>query len=128
MAGRQETRSAAPVLLWLRQDLRLSDNPALLAAVATGAPIVPVFIWSPEEASPWEPGAASRWWLHHSLTSLSASFKALGAPLVIRRGPSVKALLALAKEAGAHAVYFHWTVEPELRRRDDQVTKALTEA
>lgn len=41
--------AAAPVLLWFRRDLRLRDNPALMAAVEAGAPVVPVFIWSPEE-------------------------------------------------------------------------------
>ena len=51
-------------LLWLRHDLRLDDNPALAAAAARGA-VVPVFLWAPEEETPWEPGAASRWWLHH---------------------------------------------------------------
>ncbi|MBU3970277.1 MAG: deoxyribodipyrimidine photo-lyase, partial [Alphaproteobacteria bacterium] len=33
---------AAPVILWFRQDLRLADNPALAAAVATGRPVLPV--------------------------------------------------------------------------------------
>lgn len=41
--------AAAPVLLWFRRDLRLSDNPALIAALKVGAPIIPIFIWSPEE-------------------------------------------------------------------------------
>ena len=38
-----------PVLLWLRRDLRLHDNPALIGSLQAGAPVVPVFIWSPEE-------------------------------------------------------------------------------
>lgn len=38
-----------PVLLWFRRDLRLCDNPALIASLEYGAPIIPVFIWSPEE-------------------------------------------------------------------------------
>lgn len=38
-----------PVLLWFRRDLRLCDNPALIGSLEVGAPIVPVFIWSPEE-------------------------------------------------------------------------------
>ena len=31
----------APIIVWFRQDLRLSDNPALHAAAATGAPLMP---------------------------------------------------------------------------------------
>lgn len=38
-----------PVLLWFRRDLRLCDNPALMASLEAGAPVIPVFIWSPEE-------------------------------------------------------------------------------
>lgn len=38
-----------PVLLWFRRDLRLWDNPALIGALELGAPVIPVFIWSPEE-------------------------------------------------------------------------------
>jgi hypothetical protein len=46
---RPKVPSASPVILWFRQDLRLSDNPALSEAVTRGAPVVPVFIWAPEE-------------------------------------------------------------------------------
>lgn len=41
--------AAPPVLLWFRRDLRLCDNPALIGSLEVGAPVVPVFIWSPEE-------------------------------------------------------------------------------
>jgi hypothetical protein len=52
-------------------DLRLQDHPALAAAIATGLPVVPVFVWPPEsEAADYAPGAASRWWLHQSLSRL----------------------------------------------------------
>ena len=61
----------ATTLVWFRHDLRLDDNPALAAAAARGA-VVPVFIWAPNEEAPWEPGAASRWWLHQSLEKLAA--------------------------------------------------------
>ncbi|MFO0003318.1 MAG: deoxyribodipyrimidine photo-lyase, partial [bacterium] len=82
-------------IVWLRHDLRLEDNPALAAAAARGA-VVPAFIWAPEEEAPWEPGAASRWWLHRSLESLATSLAKAGAPLVIRRGPTLEALRELA--------------------------------
>lgn len=41
--------AAPPVLLWFRRDLRLCDNPALIGSLEVGVPVVPIFIWSPEE-------------------------------------------------------------------------------
>jgi deoxyribodipyrimidine photo-lyase len=112
-------------VLWLRHDLRLDDNPALAAAAARGA-VVPAFIWAPEEEAPWEPGAASRWWLHHSLGKLAAAFEKAGTPLVIRRGPSLEALRKLAKEVGARHVVWNRRYEPAVIKRDTAIKKALT--
>jgi len=111
-------------ILWLRHDLRLDDNPALAAAAARGA-VVPVFIWAPDEEAPWEPGAASRWWLHHSLEKLAAAFTKAGAPLVIRRGPSLDALRKLVKETGATHVAWNRRYEPAVIKRDTAIKKAL---
>ncbi|NBB83773.1 MAG: deoxyribodipyrimidine photo-lyase, partial [Alphaproteobacteria bacterium] len=59
--------SAPTTILWLRRDLRLADNPALHAAAMAGGPVVPLFVLDDEDREPWQPGGASRWWLHHSL-------------------------------------------------------------
>ena len=52
-------------ILWFRRDLRLRDNAALHHAVKNSEEVMPVYIWAQEEESPWEPGGASKWWLHH---------------------------------------------------------------
>jgi len=39
---------ASRSILWFRRDLRISDNPALLAALAESKEIVPVFILDPK--------------------------------------------------------------------------------
>jgi deoxyribodipyrimidine photo-lyase len=107
-------------LVWFRLDLRVADNPALMAAISRGE-IVPVFIWAPEEEGAWPPGAASRWWLHHSLKALA---KDLGG-LVIRRGPSLAALRQVVKETGATAVFWNRRYEPALIARDTKVKQGL---
>jgi deoxyribodipyrimidine photo-lyase len=117
--------SAAPVIVWFDRDLRLADNPALSAAAATGRPVVPVFIWSPEEEAPWAPGAASRWWLHRSLTSLSAALAARGSTLIVRNGPVAAALAALAAETGADRVFWNRRYEPAAIARDRTVEAEL---
>ena len=112
-------------LLWFRQDLRLADNPALLAAVRHGGPVIPVFIWSPEEEGRWQPGAASRWWLHQSLAQLDASLRQRGSRLIIRRGPTLETIRALLDQIGATAVYWNRRYEPAVIDRDSRVKAAL---
>jgi deoxyribodipyrimidine photo-lyase len=115
----------APTIVWFRHDLRLADNPALATAEKRGGPVVPVFIWSPEEEGAWPPGAASRWWLHQSLAALDDHLLAIGSRLVIRRGPALESLRALAKETGAGAVLWNRRFEPAIIARDANVKKSL---
>lgn len=102
---------AETVLMWFRLDLRLSDNPALCAAAATDLPIVPLFLWAPEEDL-LAPGAASRWWLHQSLLQLDRSLHAKGSRLIVRRGPSAETLLAVAAETGARRIFCSRVYQP----------------
>ena len=115
-------------LLWFRLDLRLSDNPALQAAIDRGEPVIPVLIWSPEEEGPWKPGGASRWWLHQSIGQLQSSLRALGSRLIIRRGPTLQTLPKLVEEIGATAVYWNRRYEPALIERDRSVKAALRQS
>ena len=68
-------------LVWFRRDLRLADHPALRQAAARHQRIIPVYLHAPHEEAPWSPGAASRWWLHHSLAAQSEPFDPDGAYL-----------------------------------------------
>lgn len=115
----------APTIVWFRLDLRLADNPALTGAVERGGPVVPVFIDAPEEEKPWVPGAASRWWLHQSLESLSKDLERLGAKLILRRGPTLAALRTLVKETGARAVVWNRRYEPTIISRDTEIKSKL---
>jgi deoxyribodipyrimidine photo-lyase len=117
----------ATTIVWFRHDLRIDDNPALASAAKRGA-VVPVFIWAPDEEARWEPGAASRWWLHQSLEKLAASLEKLGTPLVIRRGPTLAALESLVKETGATHVAWNRRYEPAVIARDTAIKKKLAAA
>jgi deoxyribodipyrimidine photo-lyase len=109
-------------IVWFRRDLRLADNPALAAARAAGHRILPVFIHAPDEEAPWQPGAASNWWLHHALVDLSAR---LDGRLLVRRGPSLDTLRELVRASGAVAVYWNRLYEPALIVRDTEVKQGL---
>jgi deoxyribodipyrimidine photo-lyase len=112
-------------IVWFRHDLRLGDNPALTAALGRGGPVIPVFIWAPEEEGRWPPGAASRWWLHQSLAALDASLRKAGSRLTIRRGPTLDTLRSLVEETGATAVFWNRRYEPAIIARDSKIKSAL---
>src|SRR5262245_42733355 len=112
--------TASPAIMWFRRDLRVADNPALDAAIRNGGRVIPAFIWAPEEEAPWAPGSASRWWLRQSLCALRDSLRRIGSNLIVRRGPTRDALLNLAAESGATAVYWNRLYEPfEVARSRD---------
>lgn len=115
----------APTLLWFRLDLRLTDNPALAAAVARGRPVVPVFILDDTDAGDWAPGGAARWWLHHSLAALAADLELRGSCLVLRRGPAAAAIERLVAETGADAVFWNRRYEPWATGRDEAIKARL---
>jgi deoxyribodipyrimidine photo-lyase len=99
-------------IVWFRQDLRLRNNPALHAAAASGEPVIPLYIWSPEEEGDWAPGAASRWWLHHSLRALAEELRERGSRLILARGPALKVLQKLIADTGANGVFWNRRYEP----------------
>lgn len=112
-------------ILWFRQDLRLTDNPALTAALQSGGRVIPLFVDSTTEPMPWRDGSASRWWLHHSLKAISAEFECRGSRLIIRRGPADQALQRIVAEAGADAVYWNRLYEPAHIARDRSIQREL---
>src|SRR5262245_33235078 len=116
---------SAPCLIWFRSDLRLADNPAVTAARERGGPVVPVFIYAPEEESPWEPGGASRWWLHQSLQALIADLHKTGSRLIVRVGPLLANLRSLINETGARAVFWNRRYEPRVITRDREIQNSL---
>ena len=90
-----------PVIVWLRRDLRLADQPAFAAAAKAG-PVIPVYVLDDETPKHRKMGGASRWWLHHSLASLATDLEKIGSRLILKRG--VAALCIGGGEATAIAV------------------------
>ncbi|MEM6336598.1 MAG: deoxyribodipyrimidine photo-lyase [Bacteroidota bacterium] len=115
-------------LLWYRKDLRLTDHPALHAAIDRGEPVIPVFLWTPDDEGEWAPGEAHQWYLHHSLDALGEQLDAVGSKLIIRQGSSALSVLRdLIEETGATAVYWSRHYTPPLSERDATLSDALIE-
>jgi deoxyribodipyrimidine photo-lyase len=115
-------------LVLFRNDLRLADNPALAAACALHTNVLPVFVHDEIAADDlWQPGAASRWWLHHSLESLHRSLLAQAGQLHIVSGNTLVCLRQLIQASGASAVYWNRRYEPTAIARDTALKAALRE-
>jgi deoxyribodipyrimidine photo-lyase len=111
-----------PVLLWVRRDLRLADNPALMAALAHGAPVIAVFIHDETLA---DLGAAPSWRFGLGIERFAETLSGLGSKLILRRGKAVDVLADLVSETNAQAV--HWTraYDPAAIERDTKVKATL---
>ena len=112
---------ANPVIIWLRRDLRLADNPVLHAGVQSGKPLILLYIDETNRGRAL--GAASKVWLHHSLISLSNSISEKGGQLILRRGPAADVLNDIIAQTGADEV--HWNRRYEGWAREiDQALKS----
>jgi len=97
-------------LVWFRQDFRLSDNPALTAAAATGLPLLCVYILeeSRREISRLRPiGGAARWRLDRALAAFETALAPFGGRLHFLRGDAETVLPELARTAGASKLFFN---------------------
>lgn len=114
-------------LVWLRDDLRIADNPALTAALESAEHVAIVYVLDDESPEVRPLGAATRWWLHHSLTSLADSLERLGGRLILRRGAARDVIPALVAEVGATSV--HWSRRfGAARAIDSDLKKVLPDA
>jgi deoxyribodipyrimidine photo-lyase len=123
-------QAAGPVIVWLRNDLRIADNPALARAAASRRPVLPLYIL--QESSGTRPlGGAARWWLHHSLAALDDTLRSragsAGPParLVLRRGEPSSVLRELCAEVRPACVLWNRVSDPAGVARDQRVTAEL---
>ena len=93
--------SQKPVVVWFRDDLRLSDHPALATACDTGAPVICLFVLEDDTPGRRNTGGAARWWLARSLRSLDSGLRSLGNRLILRAGRAADVVPAVLAETGA---------------------------
>ncbi len=104
--------SSAPSIVLFQYDLRLADNPALSAAVHRKEALICLYVWNQKAAGYDMPGAASRWWIHHSLQSFSDHLKTAGNDLTIRLGTTLEVLSNLLREFPKSHVFWNQSCEP----------------
>lgn len=111
-----------PLILWFRRDLRLADHPMLSAAVASGRPLLPVFLLDPETEAL---GAAPKWRLGLAVETFALALAGIGLRLAFRRGPAARVLAELVAETGAVGVWWSRLYDPASVSRDTAVKAAL---
>src|ERR1700753_2037623 len=113
--------SAAPAIVWFRDDLRLSDHPALHEAAHSGAPVICLYVLDETLPSPARPmGGAARWWLAQSLRALQASLEAAGGKLTLRKGSAAAIIADLAQSTGAETVFWNGIAQVPCQAQADQ--------
>ena len=115
----------APALVWLRDDLRLADNPALTHAADGGRPLAVLFVLDEDSPSVRALGGATRWWLSGSLKALGADLARHGVPFLLRRGPAARVVPDVAARLGAGLVAFNDRSGPAEARIDQKVAEQL---
>lgn len=115
------------IIWWLRRDLRLSDQPALQAALECAhrnqAALVPVFILDPRLLAASESQRLA--FLFGGLQTLDDDLRARGSRLIVRQGDPLDELRRLSAETHSLAIYAESDVTPYARRRDAAVQAAL---
>ena len=118
----------SPVIVWFRDDLRLSDNPALTDAIASGASVLCVFVLDDVGSGTRPLGGAARWWLAGSLKALDASLRAIGGRLDVFAGNQAEVILDLSRQVMASAVFWNRRYGGAETTIDTSVKTALREA
>jgi deoxyribodipyrimidine photo-lyase len=106
---------------WIRRDLRLTDNPALHAALEAGD-VIPVFILDPSLSST-SPRRQS--FLYEGLAALDKELQARGSYLVIRKDKPVEALRKLFDQTKSQTIFAEEDFTPYARERDAPISKIL---
>ena len=106
---------------WFRQDLRINDNPSLNSASQFDT-FLPIYILDDVNSGEFSMGAASRWWLHHSLTKLN---KNLNGKLLIYKGNPSEILEKLIEENEITHISWNRCYEPWRIKRDKEIKKEL---
>lgn len=123
MSDSSSSARAPVVLHWFRDDLRLTDNPALAAAALRG-PVVALYVLETDSPELRPLGGAAKWWLDKSLRRLAEAISGRGGRLLLRRGSPDKVVPALVAELRAASVSWNRRYGAE-RAIDERVHLAL---
>jgi deoxyribodipyrimidine photo-lyase len=112
-------------MVFFQDDLRMRDNPALMAAAHRGNPLICLFVWNPDGSGYARAGAASRWWLHHSLHTLADNLAKAGNTLILRTGHAPEVIAGLVRHLGVSHLYWNRACEPTALEEEQKILNVL---
>ena len=115
-------------IVWLRRDLRLSDQPALTAACDECDEVIPLFVSDEPPLLSHVFGSACVNFMLGCLQELASSLAGRGVRLRWRRGEPVKEVVQAARECKADVVYWNRDYEPRAIERDGIIAQRLAQA
>ncbi|MGC7403876.1 cryptochrome/photolyase family protein [Pandoraea pneumonica] len=115
-------------LVWLRRDLRCTDNATLAQALATCEHVYTVFVFDTTILSVLPRDDRRVAFIHESVTALAHDLKAAGGALIVLHGDPVDLIPALAQSLGVETVFAGRDYEPDAVARDRAVSHSLDEA
>jgi len=122
---KSKQKDSTTTVLWFRRDFRLLNNPAFNFAISQGGPVLAVYIENTGPDLSWRPGAASRWWCHHSLGALSDKLAEQGVELKHFRGDPGKLIPSIMDESGATTICWNRLYEPDELKLDQSIEQSL---
>ncbi len=119
-------------LLWVRRDLRLTDNAALCLALKSCRQLHCVFVFDRELLEPLPRADRRVEFIRESLSELDAQLRQLsgkaGTGLIVRHGVAPQEVVSLARKLRAQAVFAAHDYEPLAQARDARVLGQLADA
>ena len=110
---------------WIRRDLRLSDNQALMLALERAQRVIPVFILDPKLLGSPYVGQNRVAFLFEGLRKLEYELRMRGSGLVLMHGDPLVVLQNLYQKTDAQAIFAEADGSPYAKRRDEQVSHEL---
>ncbi|MGG4169973.1 deoxyribodipyrimidine photo-lyase [Rossellomorea vietnamensis] len=110
-----------PIIVLIREDLRIHDHPALYAACQEGH-VIPLYILD-EQASL---GAAKKWWLHRNIETYQHTLQSINGRLWLDKGKVEEVLSRWVKNTNAKAVYWNRKYNPDIYQRDRTMAQSLS--
>jgi deoxyribodipyrimidine photo-lyase len=115
-------------IAWFRRDLRVRDNPSLIAALDSDEPVIPFFCLDERLLKGRFASGSRTQFMLEALHDLDDSLRQRGSGLVIRIGEPVAELIAVAREVDADTVHASVDAGPYGRRRDQAAREELEHA